>query len=180
MVEPAGVLMAGAAPGTARPAGLSAARQAAYVKCFETHFGRLAGYCATMTGDRHAGHEIAQEAFARLFARWAGVRDPKAYVYLVATNLARERWRRAVRERTTYADVAHRAAAASTVAPPDIDLRDLVERLPARQRDAVLLRYYADLPVLDVAALMSLPEGTVKRLLHEARAALGLALGDDR
>ncbi len=180
MVELAGVMMSGRSPGTARLAGLTAARTAAYVECFDTHFPRLAGYCATMTGDRHVGAEIAQEAFARLFAKWVGVRDPKAYVYLVATNVARERWRRAARERTAYADMAHRAAFVDHVAPPDFELRDLVERLPRRQRDAVLLRYYADLPVLDVAALMSLPEGTVKRLLHEARHALGLAIGDDR
>jgi len=198
MVELAGVVMAGtardaapasgapgasgppAAPRTARLAGMSATRTAAYVGCFEAHFDRLAGYCATMTGDRHAGHEIAQEAFARLFTKWVGVRDPKAYVYLVATNLAREQWRRAATERSAYADIAHRAAPAGTVAPPDLDLRDLVERLPARQRAATLLRYYADLPVADVAALMQTPEGTVKRLLHEARTALGLAIGDDR
>ncbi|HVE63411.1 MAG TPA: RNA polymerase sigma factor [Mycobacteriales bacterium] len=179
MVELAGVAMAGTMRGAPRLAGMTAARTSAYVDCFDTHFSRLAGYCATMTGDRHVGAEIAQEAFARLFAKWVGVRDPKAYVYLVATNLARERWRRTAKERTAYADVA-RVDRAQTVSPPDVDLRDLVERLPSRQRDAVLLRYYADLPVLDVAALMSLPEGTVKRLLHEARHALGLALGDDR
>ena len=181
MVELAGVAMAGTAeraPGTPRLAGMSAARTSAYVECFRTHFDRLAGYCATMTGDRHAGHEIAQEAFARLFAKWLGVRDPRAYVYLVATNLAREQWRRAATERSAYADVAYRHAV--TAEPPDVELRDLVERLPARQREATLLRYYADLPVLEVAALMSLPEGTVKRLLHQARTALGLAIGDDR
>ncbi len=178
MVELAGVSMAGRASGAPRLAGMSAARTAAYVECFETHFDRVAGYCATITGDRHLGAEIAQESFARLFAKWVGVRDPKAYVYLVATNLARERWRRLAVERSAYADLVARAA--SVASPPDVDLRDMVERLPARQREATLLRYYADLPIADVAALMSLPDGTVKRLLHEARTALGLALGDDR
>jgi len=173
-----GVAMAGTAQSAPRLAGMSAARTAAYVDCFDQHFGRLAGYCATMVGDRHAGQEIAQEAFARLFAKWVGVRDPKAYVYLVATNIAREQWRRDGYQQRAYGDVVRRS---QTVAdPPDVELRDLVDRLPDRQRRAVLLRYYADLPVTEVAALMTLPDGTVKRLLHEARGALGLALGDDR
>ena len=183
MAEVAGVAMGvrtSRSPAVPRRAGMTAARTEAYVECFEVHFPRLAGYCATMTGDRYAGHEIAQEAFARLFARWVGVRDPKAYVYLVATNLARERWRRAATERTAYADVAQRVTPSTGSGGPDVELRDLVERLPDRQRRATLLRYYADLPVAGVAAVMSLPEGTVKRLLHEARNALGLAMGDDR
>ena len=179
MVELAGVSMAGRVPASPRLAGMSSARMDEYVECFQVHFPRLAGYCTTMTGDRHSGHELAQEAFARLFAKWVGVRDPKAYVYLVATNLAREQWRRSLTERTAYDEVAHRTAT-DVFNAPDIDLRDAVERLPAKLREAVLLRYYADLPVTEVAALMSTPEGTVKRLLHEARTALGLALGDDR
>ncbi|HVF18765.1 MAG TPA: RNA polymerase sigma factor [Mycobacteriales bacterium] len=178
MVELAGVSMAGRAPATPRLAGMSTTRMTAYVECFQQHFPRLAGYCTTMTGNRHTGHELAQEAFARLFAKWLGVRDPRAYVYLVATNLAREQWRRAATERSAYDEVAHRSVPPAE--PPDLGLRDLVERLPTKQRDAVLLRYYADLPVTEVAALLSMPEGTVKRLLHEARHALGLALGDDR
>lgn len=162
-----------------RVAGMSTARADAYADCFATHFSRLAGFAATMVGDRSLGHEIAQEAFTRLYAKWLGVREPRAYVYLTATNLAREHWRRQRTETTAYADVA-RLGREEAVAAPDLALRDLVERLPGAQRQAVLLRYYADLPVAEVAALMKTPQGTVKRLLHDARAALGLALGEDR
>lgn len=187
MGELAGVVARGSTRGATREAtpdvparlpGLSAARTQAYVDCFREHFPRLAGYCATMVGDPHLGHELAQEAFARLFGKWVGVREPKAYVYLVATNLAREHWRRQRFEATAYADVARLER--DEVAAPDLAVRDLVERLPGRQREAVLLRYYADLPVAEVADLMKLPEGTVKRLLHEARNALVLAYGETR
>jgi RNA polymerase sigma-70 factor (ECF subfamily) len=59
---------------------------------------------------------------------------------------------------------------------PDTSLRDLVERLPGHLREAVLLHYYADLPVAEVAAALRRPVGTVKRRLHEARALLSDAV----
>jgi RNA polymerase sigma-70 factor (ECF subfamily) len=61
---------------------------------------------------------------------------------------------------------------ADSVAAHDPWLRDLVERLPKRLRTPVLLHYYADLPVNEVAATLHLPLGTAKRRLHEARALL--------
>jgi len=48
-------------------------------------------------------------------------------------------------------------------------VRDLVERLPAKLRPAVLLHYFADLPIDEVAHVLHRPTGTVKRHLHEAR-----------
>jgi RNA polymerase sigma factor (sigma-70 family) len=47
-----------------------------------------------------------------------------------------------------------------------------VARLPRRQRAALVLRYFADLPVADVADLMGCSQGTVKALTHQAIAAL--------
>ena len=55
-------------------------------------------------------------------------------------------------------------------------LQDLVQRLPVRLREVVLLHYYADLPIEQVAAAVHRPVGTVKRRLHEARAALATAV----
>ena len=54
--------------------------------------------------------------------------------------------------------------------------KDAVDRLPPGLRDVVLLHYYADLPVEDVARAIRRPAGTVKRRLHEARALLSDAV----
>jgi RNA polymerase sigma factor (sigma-70 family) len=59
-------------------------------------------------------------------------------------------------------------------------LRDAIARLPERQRVAIVLRYLADLPLVDVAAAMGCAVGTVKSTLHAARARLEVDLGDDR
>ena len=144
---------------------------------YRQHFGPLSGYAQALVGDPHVAVDIAQEAFARLLARWVTVRDPRPWLFFVATNLARDHWRQVARDR----DLAT-AAVESSSEHPEYDpwLRDLVERLPERLRTPVLLHYYADLPVEQVARLMRRPLGTVKRCLHEARADLSKSVGDTR
>lgn len=153
-------------------------REEGFRDLYRAEYAGLAGYCTALTGDVQLARDITQEAFARLFARWVGVREPKAYVYYVATNLARRHWRRSKREREIYDEIGHRPAADAPVHDPW--LRDLVERLPERLREAVLLHYYADLPVTEVAVLTKRPVGTVKRRLHEARQLLAEALEGHR
>lgn len=153
-------------------------REEGFRALYQAEYSGLAGYCTALTGDVQLARDITQEAFARLFARWVGVREPKAYVYYVATNLARRHWRRSKKEREIYDEIGHRPG----VEPATYDpwLRDLVERLPERLREVVLLHYYADLPVSDVAVLTKRPVGTVKRRLHEARQLLAEALEGQR
>jgi len=144
---------------------------------FDTVAPLLIGYCITLVGDVELAHDITQEAFARLLAKWRSVRSPRAYVYLVATNLAREHWRRAKYEERALTRVAEPPDEAPAYDPW---LWDLVERLPARFRTVVLLHYYADLSVGDVARQLHLPAGTVKQRLHQARRLLQDAMGGSR
>ena len=59
-------------------------------------------------------------------------------------------------------------------------LRSAIEKLPTRQRLAVTLRYYADLPLADVAAAMGCAVGTAKSTLHAALTHLRVDLDDSR
>lgn len=154
-----------AAYDSAAPA-LSAA-EVDFARLYTEHFGRLSGYALSLVGDAGAATDVAQEAFTRLYARWGRVRDPRAWVYFVATNLATDQWRRSQRDRA-LTDVLSQVTPTERTAH-DPWLRDLVDRLPAPLRQAVLLHYYADLPVDEVARLVHRPVGTVKRRLHEAR-----------
>lgn len=144
---------------------------------YAAQFPRLAGYCLALVGEPGAATDVAQEAFARLYARWTTVRDPQAWLYFVATNLTHDHWRGRQRD----AGLAAAAGLAASRRGPDPAhdpwLRDLVERLPERLRKPVLLHYYADLPVEEVARLLHLPSGTVKRRLHEARTLLSTQIG---
>jgi RNA polymerase sigma-70 factor (ECF subfamily) len=156
--------------------GVSAQCAHDFAALYTAEFPRLAGYLTALTGNGEIGREAAQEAFTRLFARWRAVREPRAFAYVVGTNLCRQHWKQSGRERSAVQAL----GAALPAGRPAYDpwLRDLVQRLPVRLREVVLLHYYADLPVAEVAAAIHRPVGTVKRRLHEARALLAVAATD--
>ena len=131
-------------------------------------------------GDAARAEEAAQEAFARAWARWRRVRAmdrPVAWVYVVALNVERKRWRRASELLVEPSEV---ACDPTEQAAGDFDLRAAVKRLPERQRAAIALRYLADLPVADVARAMGCADGTVKATVHQALRSLRISLEDAR
>jgi RNA polymerase sigma-70 factor, ECF subfamily len=166
-------------PAATKALGLSiASRNTVARQLWDQHYAQLAGWCAALVGDRDAAHDIASEAFTRLLAKWVGVRDPRGFLYVTATNLARDRWRREERDRKLYARL---EGVTPTTAPAcDPWLRDLVERLPDRMRAPVLLHYYADMSIDEVAAALHRPAGTIKRTLSDARSRLHSSMEDER
>lgn len=154
--------------------GVSETTQQDFAALYATEFSRLAGYLTALTGDPEMAREAAQEAFTRLFARWRKVHEPRGFVYVVATNLCKHHWRQNGRERSAVNSLGIVTEHGREAHDPW--LRDLVERLPLRLREVVLLHYYADMPVAEVALATHRPVGTVKRRLHEARALLSTAL----
>ena len=140
---------------------------------YEETYGALAGYALSLVADRNVADDLAQEAMVRVYARWGLLREARPYAYRVVTNLARDRWRRRQSELRALPDLV-----AGPLGAPDSSVLDAVDRLPPGLRDVVLLHYYADLPVEDVARAIRRPAGTVKRRLHEARAVLARALED--
>ncbi len=156
--------------------GASSASVERFRELYQQHFRALSSYCGSLVGDRSAGAELAQEAFTRLFARWRSVRDPRAYVFYVGTTLATDWWRQRQRQEALLARLETSAPAHRD--PDTTWLRDIVERLSPKLREAVLLHYYADLPVAEIARLVHRPVGTVKRRLHDARLALAQSMED--
>lgn len=142
-------------------------RDEAARRLWEDHYSALAGWCAALTGDRECARDIASEAFTRLFSKWTTVRDPRGYLYVTAHNLVRDRWRRQERERGLQFYLQTSPAAQEAEADPW--LRELAEQLPERMRLPVLLHYFADMPIAQVASALHRPQGTVKRTLSEAR-----------
>lgn len=140
---------------------------------FRLHYGALAGWCQRMVGDEQTAHDIAAEAFVRLLGRWTTVTDPRAYLYTTALNLVRDRWRRGERERNALRKLTR---AADTQAAPSPELRMVVESLPRRLQQVVVLHYFADLSVDSIARSLGIAAGTVKRDLYDARAKLAALL----
>ena len=141
--------------------------------CYVQLYPRLTAYLWTLTRNQEVAHDLSQETFARLFDRWRSVDDPDAYAYRVATNLVHRSWRR----RDLEARVLRRYRPEPVPdAAEGVAIRQVVDGLPRRYREVVLLHYYADLGLQDVAVALGRPVGTVKRQLSEARALLATAI----
>lgn len=141
--------------------------------------GSLSLYC----GDADVAEELAQDTLARVWDRWPDVRTmaaPEAWTYRVALNLASSHYRRRAAERRAAGrSAALRTTVASSADAADaIAVRQAVSGLPRRQRAALVLRYYADLPVNQVADLLGCAPGTVKALTHQALAGMRASIGE--
>ena len=158
------------------------ARRVLAEQLFAANYPKLAGWVRRLVDDDDTAHEIASEAFVRLLSKWtspAKLDNPQSYLYMIATNLVRDHWRKLERERR-----AMRTVTANTEAEPfsdpaqDVDVRELLQGLPARLRDPFLLHYYAGFGIKEIAALLKRPEGTIKADLYHARAKLKEALAE--
>jgi RNA polymerase sigma-70 factor (sigma-E family) len=117
-----------------------------------------------LTGGDPAAEELVHDAFLRVHARWSSIDAPGAYLRTAVVNACQSHLRRRSRRPTlTVAPDVHDA--------PD-ELTDALKALPERQRAAVVLRYYADLPEAEIAALLGCGVSAVKSLLHRAMGTL--------
>ena len=136
-----------------------------------------------------AGHDDADDVLQEaLLAAWRKRRQfdpergsPQAWLLAIVSDQARKQWARS-RSRARIALVSGHddvERAASGARDSVVDLADAIGLLSPRQRIAVSLHYYLDLPVAEVAAVMSCSVGTVKSTLSDARTRLHELLGDD-
>jgi RNA polymerase sigma-70 factor (ECF subfamily) len=140
-------------------------------------------YC----GDGDLAEDLAQDALARLVSAWERLPsddDAARWLTRVAFNLAKSSFRaRATRRRVleSFGHTLVQSADASDQASV-FAVRAAVAGLPERERRVVILRYFADLSVAEVAEVIGRPEGTVKSLTHAALTRLrraGLEVADD-
>lgn len=131
--------------------------------------------------------DIAQEAFARLLRRYGSLRDAGAalgYVRATVCNLTRNRQRhlRVVRLRTQAEPVAdvESSEQAALLREERQQVIDALAALPARRREAIVLRYWLGLSEAEIAAAMGVSAGTVKSQVSRGLAALGKTLEEGR
>jgi len=159
---------------------VQAARPGDFEAFFARELGSLEAIAYGLTGRWGLAEELAQEAMLAVFRRWdtvAGYDDPAAFARRVVANKAVSAFRRLLAEARAVNRVRHRREPAHAVLSDSDDaLWAAVRRLPARQAQAVTLRYVADLDTLAIAAALGCTEGNVRVLLHRARQALAAAL----
>lgn len=138
---------------------------------------RLVGVVGLLVGDRHLAEELAQEALVRACRDWAKVRHldrPGAWLHRVAVNLAMTAHRRRRSEHKMLQRVHSRDRQSEQEQDPAAAyaVRQALHRLPMNLRAVVVLRFYADCSVADTAAVLGIPEGTVKTRTRRALAVL--------
>ena len=133
-------------------------------------------------GDGCEPEDAAQEAFSRAFQKWSAVSRldrPATWVFVVAVRQARRHQRR--RDRSLVVSVWGTEGPEPTESIASrLSIVAALGQLAPRQRLAIVLRYYADLSVKDIAKAMKCREGTVKATIHAAHGRLRTLLLDDR
>ena len=136
-----------------------------------------------MLGDRPNAEDVVQDAFFALYRNWARLADHDralAYVRSSVLNGCRSALRRRAvgRRLTTYQPPAASAEATALGHEERREVMQAVRRLPGRQREALVLRFYLDLPDAEIARIMGLRPSSVRSATHRALKALGLSLGE--
>ncbi|GAA2575558.1 SigE family RNA polymerase sigma factor [Dactylosporangium fulvum] len=176
------------APAGPDPAGMNLVdleREAALARLFDANHTQLLRL-AVLLGAESEAEDIVSEAFYELYRRWRRLRSHDAalsYLRAVVCNLVRMRVRRLQVARRHAEQVIESVGSAEAEVLLRDDQRALVEaikRLPARQREALVLRYWLDLRESEIAAAMGISAGAVKSHTSRGMATLTRLLEERR
>ena len=180
-----GTGVAAAAPADRHESGVPGAA-AAVTSLYQAHAVPFLRLAIVMLGDRASAEDVVQEAFCSLYRRWRHLSDHEkalAYVRSAVLNGCRSQLRTRIRaeRRNRPIAVAHAASAEddALVADDHRQVLTALRALPARQREALVLRFYLGLTEPGIAQSMGISVGTVKSTTSRALAALGRLLKED-
>jgi RNA polymerase sigma-70 factor (sigma-E family) len=156
----------------------------AVTRLFSAHYRQLVRLAALLLGDQSVAEELVQDAYVRLHQHWGRLRDPDRALGYLRTSVVN-----AARSAQRHRGVADRFLARWRP-PPDVPSAEsgalgileheavvaALRALPARQREALVLRYYADLSESDIAEAMGISRGAVKSHASRGIAALRTTL----
>ena len=160
---------------TARPVTQT---ESEYADFFRAEFAAVLRTIALMVHDQARAEEITQDAFIQLLNNWPKVsryERPQAWVRRVAIRLAM----RSIRRDRLWALVRLELLPPAAPLPSRFDVPAAVRRLPGSQRVAIVLHYYEDRPVAEVATILGCSEPTARVHLHRGRKRLRQLLGED-
>jgi RNA polymerase sigma-70 factor (sigma-E family) len=152
---------------------------------YQSHALGLTRLAHVILGDRAAAEDVVQEAFCGLYRNWARLSDPAAALPYLRTSVLNG-CRSVVRRRRLWASKAlHEPAAASAesialITEEQRAVLAALRKLPARQREVLIFRFYLHEADQEIARLMGISPGTVRSTSHRALAALGRLLGESQ
>ncbi|HVL63839.1 MAG TPA: sigma-70 family RNA polymerase sigma factor [Actinomycetota bacterium] len=151
-------------------------------RLYEAHAQSAIRFAYFLLGDPEEAQDVVQEAFARALARWTPLRDGSgfsAYLHQTILNLVRKRAaRRKIEQRW-----ARNQRPQEPAWLPDVEQQDALwkalQRLPHRQKAALVLRFYSDLSESDTAEAMKCSPRAVNSLVNRGLASLRSGLPDE-
>lgn len=173
---------------SAMPDGRGAAvrREVQIEALYAAHYQPMLRMALLLMGGDSSAEDVVQEAFIRVYGSRSNIRDPDraaAYLRVTTTNLARSTLRRRLLA------ARHPPALPADAASPEeralagvrgVLVVQALRQLPQRQREVVVLRYYADLSVIETARALQISEGAVKSYGSRGLARLALLLEELR
>jgi RNA polymerase sigma-70 factor (sigma-E family) len=145
----------------------SAAATADFADVFAAHHVEALRLAYLLTGDRYRAEDVVADAFIKVYKRWSsgGIDNVRAYLRRAVVNEVNSKFRRLALERREAAkrsgDDRGARSAEDQLADHEL-IAAALATLPQRQRTAVVLRYFNDLPEREVAEILGVSVGTVK------------------
>jgi RNA polymerase sigma-70 factor (sigma-E family) len=150
---------------------------------YQAHYRSLLGLAALLLDDTASCEDVVQEAFIRVHSARRRVRDPEktlAYLRQTVVNLSRSTLRRRILGVKLLAKPMPDMASAEEGAYDQLERADLINAmrgLQRRQREVLVLRYFADMSEAEVAQSLGISTGSVKAYGSRGIAALRVAMG---
>ncbi|HVS03234.1 MAG TPA: RNA polymerase sigma factor [Thermoanaerobaculia bacterium] len=158
------------------------ARDAEFAALYAATARPLWGYLRAACGDPATADDLLQESYLRWFESDPARRDAggqRAYLFAIATNLLRDRWRRGRRapDATPLGDGDAAAPAGGDAVATRVDVQRALAQLPPRERQLLWLAHVEGLNHQEVAQVLGLRPASVRVLLFRARRRLAGGLG---
>jgi len=152
--------------------------ESAYSAFFRANFAGVTRTVYLIVHDNPRAEDITQEAFLQLLRNWARISDyerPDAWVRRVAIRLAV----RSLRRDELWRSVRSLFVPQERTTDTDPDVAEAIGQLPRAQRAAIVLYYYEDQPVAEIASVLGCSESTVRVHLYRGRQRLAHLLGEE-
>lgn len=171
-------------------AGMARGDQASFEAFIYRYHGPLLRYLDRMLQDERKAEDFVQEVFLRLFRQIKERKIPekiRPWLYHVASNLCKDEWRKGKNHREKLSDgftpelPDHSPAVAQIYERKEEKKRVLnaLQQLSEKERELVILRFYQELKLTEMAQVMGMPVGTVKSTLHYTMTKLKRILIDE-
>ena len=144
-------------------------RASSFVDLYRDRYDPMVRLAYLLVGDAAVAEELVQDAFVKVHRHWGSVEHPNAYLRTAVVNTCRSWGRRRAREQD------HQRRRLEAVPDPELvadEMWDVLATLPERQRSAIVMRFYEDMPEAEVAAVLRCRPNTVRTLVHRGLAAL--------